>query len=297
MKTTITILFAISVLLTGCEKDENDFCKNLADGFCIVSNDKVVLKHTDIEYYDYSTHLIYLKDNKSFAEDFEGIGNFTVYADKHKIYSGQTFTLYSSIMPSGAVIRTQPYFYSDNILSIDFVLRLDSLGNLLPDPREDKRIINALKKYNQFHAGLSCEIKSLSYLSSDNVKLELVLKNNDPFNYYYIDPEKTGTGLFHYFTTGLLITGTHKIYTHKTATISAVPWNGWKKDWLSVIRGKESKVITITYDNFDNVPRGQYKAIFEFPGLSFQVEKKDIEQDNGQIWLGKLNVRKDITIK
>ena len=63
MKTTITILFAISVLLTGCEKDENDFCKNLADGFCIVSNDKVVLKHTDIEYYDYSTHLIYLKDH------------------------------------------------------------------------------------------------------------------------------------------------------------------------------------------------------------------------------------------
>lgn len=299
MKATITILFAISVLLAGCEKDENNFSKNLTDGFCIVSNDKVVIKHTDIEFYDYSTHLIYLNDNKSFADDIEGIGNFTVYADRHKIYSGQTFSHYSSYMPSGAVIRTQPSFYGDNILSIDFVSRLDSSGNYLPDPREDKKIVNALKKYNQFHAGLSCEIKSLSFLSSNNVKLELLLKNNDSFNYYYIDPEKTGIGLFHYFTTGLLITGfsAHKTYTHKTATISADPWNGWKKDWLSVIRGKESKVITITYDNYDNVPQGKYKAIFEFPGLSFQVEKKDIQQDNGQIWLGKLNIRKDITKK
>ena len=55
-------------------------------------------------------------------------------------------------------IATNPSFYGDNIVSIGFILKLDTLGNFLPDPREDERIADALKKYNQFHAGLSCEI-------------------------------------------------------------------------------------------------------------------------------------------
>lgn len=299
MKTTTAILFIIAVLLTGCNKDEIDFNKSLTDGLCIVSNDEVVLNHNDFEYYDYSTHLIYLKNNKSFADDIEGIGGFTVYANGDEIYSGQTFPGYSSFLPSGPVIATHPSFYSDNIVSIGFILKLDTLGNFLPDPREDERIVDALKKYNQFHAGLSCEIKSVQYLSSNNVKIELLLKNNDSFNYYYIDPEKTGIGLFHYFTNGLFIRdfNTHKSYTHKIETVSADPWNTWEKDWLSIINGNESKVVTIIYDNFEDVPKGHYKATFEFPGLSFQVDKNDIKQNNGQIWLGELNMMKEITIE
>ena len=299
MKTTVTILFVIAVLLAGCNKDETGFNKNLTDGFCIVSNDEVILNHNDFEYYDYSTHLIYLKKNKSFVEDIENIGEFRVFADRDEIYSGQTFPGYSSFLPSGPVIGTHPSFYSDNIVAIGFILYLDTLGNFLPDPREDERIVEALKKYNQFHAGLSCEIKSVQYLSSTNVKVELLLKNNDPFNYYYLDPDKTGIGLFHYFTNGLFIRNfdTYKTYTHKIETVSADPWNTWEKDWLSIINGNESKIITITYNNFEDVPKGQYKATFEFPGLSFQVDKKDIVQNNGQIWLGKLNMRKEITFE
>lgn len=299
MKTTTAILFIIAVLLTGCNKDEIDFNKSLTDGLCIVSNDEVVLNHNDFEYYDYSTHLIYLKNNKSFADDIEGIEGFIVYANGDEIYSGQTFPGYSSFLPSGPVIATHPSFYSDNIVSIGFILKLDTLGNFLPDPREDERIVDALKKYNQFHAGLSCEIKSVQYLSTNNVKVELLLKNNDSFNYYYLDPEKTGIGLFHYFTNGLIIRdfNTHKSYTHKIETISADPWNTWKKDWLSIINGNESKIVTIIYNNFEDVPKGNYKATFEFPGLSFQVGKNDIKQNNGQIWLGKLNMMKEIAIE
>ncbi|SHE68777.1 hypothetical protein SAMN05444274_102113 [Mariniphaga anaerophila] len=299
MKTIIPNLVVIVILLTGCDKDQFDTDKNLTDGFCIVSNNEVVLNHNDFEYYDYSTHLIYLKDNKSFADDIESIGDFTVYAGGDEIYSGQTLPGYSSFLPSGPVIGTHPSFYNDNIVSIGFILYLDTLGNSLPDPREDERIIDVLKRYNQFHAGLGCEIKSVQYLSRANVKAELLLTNNDSFNYHYIDPEKTGIGLFHYFTNGLLLRNFNakKTYTHKTDIVSADPWNTWSKDWLSVINGNESKVITLVYDNFEDVPKGQYSATFEFPGLSFQVDKKDIIQNNGQIWLGKLNVIKEIVIE
>ena len=287
------------VFLLGCDKDEIDIKGNLTDGFCITSNGEVILNHNDFEYYDYSAHLIYLKDSKSFTEDFEDLGEFKVLANGEEIYNGETWPGYSSSMPFGPVIGTHPSFYGDNIVSIGFMPYLDTLGNLLPDPREDERIVDALKRYNQFHAGLSCEITSVQYVSSTNVTVKLLLKNNDDFNYYYIDPEKTGIGLFHYFTNGLYIRNfsPHKTYTHKIETVSADSWNTWDKDWLSVISGKQSKVITITYNNFDEVPKGEYKASFEFPGLGFQVDKEDIIQDNAQIWLGNLRIQKNITIE
>ncbi|WP_372647853.1 hypothetical protein [Draconibacterium sp.] len=299
--TKCTSLFFLLLLFVaaGCNKDENDINENLTDGFCITSNGEVVLTHNDFEYYDYSTHLIYLNDNKSFVEDFENLGEFTVFAKEEEIYSGETWPGYSSSMPIGPIISTHPSFYGDNIVSIGFMLYLDSLGNFLPDPREDERIVEALKEYDQFHAGLSCEITSVEYVSSTNVTVKLLLKNNDDFNYYYIDPEKTGIGLFHYFTNGLYIRNfsTYEMYEHKIETVSADPWNSWDIDWLSVIGGNQSKEITITYSNFEAVPPGQYKATFEFPGLGFQVSKAAINQANGQIWLGSLRMQKEITIE
>ena len=292
------ILIALLLVLTiSCEKEELNIKGNLTDGFCIVLNDEVILNHNDFEYYDYSSHLIYLKNNSSFDYSEEESGGFQVYANKKEIYSGQVYPSYSSTFPSGPIIHTHPPLYDDNIVSIGFILYLDSLGNFLPDPREDERIVDALKKYDQFRAGLSCEIKSVQYESS--VRVELLLKNNDAFNYYYIDPEKTGMGLFHYFTNGLIIRNftTHESYTHKIETVSPNPWNTWEKNWLSVINGNESKVITIVYDNFEEVPNGQFKAYFAFPGLHFQVDRNDISQDNGQIWLGELNMSKEITIE
>nr|WP_321487394.1 hypothetical protein [uncultured Draconibacterium sp.] len=304
--TNFTTLFFLLVLfvVTGCDKeddlneDEIEIKKNLTDGFCITSNGEVVLTHNDFEYYDCFAHLIYLNDNMSFVEDFENLGEFTVFAKEEEIYSGETWPLYLSSTPTGAIIRTLPSFYSDNIVPIGFVTYLDTLGNSVPDPRNDERIVDALKKYNQFHAGLSCEITSVEYVSSTNVTVKLLLKNNDDFNYYYIDPEKTGIGLFHYFTNGLYIRNfnTYEIYEHEIETVSAERWNSWDLDWLSVINGKQSKEIIITYNNFEDVPSGQYKATFEFPGLGFQVDKEDIIQDNGQIWLGSLRIQKEITI-
>lgn len=301
MRTSITLSFIVAVLLTACDKSEFEYREEgLTDGFCIVANDKVILNRYDFEYYDYSTHLIYLKNYMSFAKDIESIGGFKVYADGDEIYSGQTHPGYSSYLPLGSVvINTLPSFYADYIIPLTFFQITDTLGNALPDPRVDDRIVDALKKYDQFHAGLSCEIQSVQYLSSINVKVELLLTNNDSFNYYYLDPDKTGIGLFHYFTNGLIIRDLNyqKSYTHKMNIISPEPWNSWKKVWLSVIEGNKSKIITIIYDNFDDIPNGEYRASFEFPGLSSQVDKEDINQIHGQIWLGDLNVTKEITIE
>ncbi len=295
MRTINSFLLFIVFLAISCEKNKTDSL----DGFCIVSNNKVVISHNDFEYYDYSSHLIYMNNNKSFANDISEIGAFTVYADGIEIYSGQLLPMYSSFLPSGPVIRSQPSFYGDYIIPIGFIQIIDSLGNAIPDPREDVRIVEALQRYNQYHSGLSCEINSVQYSSQNNVVIELQLSNNDSFNYYYLDPNKMGIGLFHYFTNGLFIRDfrNKKVCTHKIETIQPEPWDTWKTEWLSLIKSNETKIITLTYDSFENVLSGQYKATFEFPGLSFQIDKDDIQQNNGKIWLGELDVIKDITIE
>ena len=301
MKKTLTLLIIITVAFISCEKNEFDYHEELKDGFCIVANDKVVLDHNDIDYYDYSNHLIYMKNKKSFPSDINDYGTFAVFADKEEIYSGQLFPPVFTILPSEPTIFADSR-YGDYIIPIEYMMNIvwDTLGNIMPDPRKDDRIVETLKKYNQFRAGLSCEIQSVQYLASNDVKIELILKNNDSFNYYYLDPNKMGINLFHYFTNGLVIRtfgSDYKKYNHKVEAISVEPWNSWNKDWLSIISGNESKTITIVYDDFENIPKGQYKATFEYPGLSFQVDKKDIVQDNGQIWLGELNMIKEITIE
>jgi len=299
MRITNTFLLFIVFLIISCEKNGTESIKELTDGFCIMSNDKVVINHNDFEYYDYSTHLIYMKNHKSFANDIEEIGGFTVYADGAEIYSGQTLPWFSSLLPFGPVIRSQPSFYGDYIIPIGFIQIFDSLGNVTPDPREDVRIIEALQKYDQYHSGLSCEINSVQYSSPNNVVIELQLNNNDSFDYYYLDPDKMGVNLFHYFTNGLFLRdfANKKVFTHKIEIIHPETWDTWKTEWLSLIKSNESKIITITYDSFENVLSGQYKATFEFPGLSHQVGKDDIQQNNGKIWLGELNLTKDITIE
>ena len=295
MRTINSLLVLVSFLTISCENNGNV----LSDGFCIKFDNSVVLDHNDIEYYDYSTHLIYLKNSNSFLENINGINTFTVYADWSEIYSGQLLPMYSSFWPSEPVIRCPPFYYGDYIIPIEFTQMIDSLGNANPDPREDARIIEALQKYSQYHSGLSCEINSVQYSAQNNVTIELELRNEDTFSYYYLDPDKMGVNLFHYFTNGLYIMdfANRESFTHKIEIIHPEPWGTWEKDWLSLIRSNESKTITIRYDSFEIVTTGQYKATFTFPGLGGQVEKEDIQQDGGRIWLGKLDISKNVMIE
>lgn len=299
MRTSIACFFLLAFLTCSCEKTITDSPSGSTDGFCVVSDNRIILNHSDFEYYDISTHLIYLKDNKSFANVIEGIGGFSVYAGGDEIYSGQTLPGYSSFMPAGPVIHTHPSFYGDYIVPIGFIQITDTSGRSNADPRMDNRIIKALKKYGQYHCGLNGEIISVHYSSFKDVEIKLKLINNDSFNYYYPDPEKMGINLFHYFTNGLVLRDIKNIksFMHKIQVTQPDPWNAWKKDWLSLIGSNETKVITLKYDKFEQVNPGEYKASFEFPGLCYQVGKEDIQQGNGRIWLGQINLTKDINIE
>jgi len=301
MKSLTICLSMVSLLILSCEHKQDlgpEFLLNceleLTDGFCLVSNDGVVLNHHQIEYYDYSAHLVYLKDQVSFSEDIVGSGVNSVYADGDSIYRLANMNAYDSYMPAGPLIWNQS-FYKDYVMQIDLLRMLDADNQ--DDPREDPRIREALLKYDQFHEGLACEIMDIQMVEPGHVLLELELKNEDSFDYLYLDPDKMGLGLFHYFTNGLfLMNSASNTFGHKIEVLQPDPWDAWDPAWLSEIESGETVSLSIEYRGFDEFPAGDYTAWFRFPGLSGQVQKKDLVQTGGRIWLGDLDVSVSLTL-
>jgi hypothetical protein len=274
----------------------NKWVPKSAEGFHMNTGNQIVLEQNDIEYYDASSHLIYLKTERPLIKSLSG-ALIDVYVDNTLIYP---LVLYPMITSSyaryGANSVSWPSLYPDNLIFIDYVNYVSNGGET--DKRNDSRILDVLKKNGKFHEGLTCDIKSVQVTSDSKVKLDLTLTNNDIFDYYYLDPVKTGLKLFHYFTTGLILTDSQKnSFMQRAGSIQPVPWNSWDKGWLSLIKTGEKSNISIVYDQFDVIPPGPYHASFQFPGLTFQIKKSDIQQIDGRIWLGEMTVTKDITIQ
>lgn len=297
MKTMLLLLLVLAgILAASCEQDDISV---RGEGFCMTIGDKVVLKPEDIDYYVLSTHMIYLKGDNSFLKEELYRDSFQISANGEKIYSGGFVSWVMSSMPLGPAIYT-PGFYGDYLVPITFGSYFDLNGKIVPgeDPRGDPRIVKALKDYDQFHEGLSCEIRSVQFTSENMVSLELELINDDSFDYYYLDPDKMGIGLFHYFTNGLSFWSPtlKKSFENHAQHIQPEPWNSWKMDWLSLILSHERKTIWINYTNFDPISAGEYRLYFQFPGLS-HVERADLVQRNGRIWLGDLDLSQDFQIR
>lgn len=294
---TILINTIIILIITlGCEKSDNDLDIEIKDGFSLVINDSITYNSNSIDFYDFSSHLIYLKAGNNFI--FSNRGAFSVLVDNELIYTGQMFPGYSSYLPMGPVIHCAPTFYGDYIIPIGFNQFIDSTGNSNKDPRDDSRIIEALKRYKQCKKGLTSKILSVQKLSNNKVQITIQLTNLDSESLLYLDPDKMGLELFHYFTNGLLIRDSqNNSYTHKLTTEEPEPWDSWKTNWLTMINTDETKIISMTYNDFDILPSGEYTALFSYPGLSSQIEKEELQQNNGRIWLGQLTNTEIIDIE
>ena len=305
MRISIALLALFLFLVAGCEKEMDladrlpESSLELTDGYCLVAGDQVVVNHRDISYYDYGAHLLYLKSHRSSAEFLEEAGSLTVYAGGEEIYTVSTHPGYSSYFPSpGPIIWTFPTFYEDYIIAIDLMGTYEGLLEAGSDSREDEKIVKALKKYGQYREGLHCEIVSCNYSAPGEVILHLKLSNRDDVNYYFLDPEKMGMGLFHYFTNGLTLRDAveRQSYTNQTEHIQPVPWDSWDLEWMSLLEGGSSVTITLEYRNFESVPAGTYTARFRFPGLA-HVEHDQLAQRHGQIWLGKLELISEVVVE
>jgi len=294
--TNLINVIIILTLIIGCERSANDLDTEIKNRFSLVIDDSITYNSNAIDFYDFSSHLIYLKPDNNFS--YSNRGAFSVLVDDEEIYTGQMFPMHSSHFPTGALIPCAPTFYNDYIIPVEFNQIVDTNGSSNDDPRNDSRIIEALKKNNQYKRGFSSEIISVQKTSDNKVKITIELINRDSDNLLFLDPDKMGLELFHYFTNGLIIKDSqNNSYTHNLTIEKPDPWDSWEADWLTVIDGNEAKTISLIYDDFDILPAGEYTALFNYPGLKSQIEKEELQQNNGRIWLGELNNTKTIDIE
>lgn len=290
------LCLVISLFCFSCGSDGD----KMTDGLWLRMGDNSIVSTSDIDFYDVSTHMIYLKSQSSYLKKIgsgESFGTISVYVGPDKIYQCPFVPIFSSSIPQGVMISGSP-FMKEDIIRIGFNQFSDRNNeSTVTDPRSDERIIAALKRFGQYHEGLHCEIESFTY-SEGKLALNIVLSNHDTFDYYYLDPDKMGLGLFHYFTNGALCRNLEHLqsYTHHETVTVPEPWNAWKKEWLSLIKSGERKNIPIVYNHFANMPVGQYRMFFEFPGLYIGKSQKEAVLADGRIWMGGVCVEKLVAV-
>jgi hypothetical protein len=280
-------LSALILALTSCE-----LLPDNPDEYLFKSDNGFKYKYSDFELYDSSTHILYFKTNHPEFRT-EKTSGFSILANGDEIYKGIFYPPYSSTLPYGAFIGSFLSIYEDYSFQIGF-LKID---NQPEDLRNDPRIISAMEQHNLLHSGLSMLMNSVE-TGGTQLTFRFTVTNEDLTDLLILDPDKMGFNLFHYFTNGLIINNA----SHETVFINGIesekpsPWNSWKTEWLSELKSGESKQFTISYIMASPLSPGKYDALFEFPGLSYQVSREQLYQGNSRIWRGELPGKKEIII-
>lgn len=302
MKKLILIASAIILCLTYCTKNDTDQdiiakdtpsdSKNNVDPDIILKiGENLSYKFSDIEMYDSSTHIFYLKTNHPEFDDFDysNISSFVLYVDHDSIYKGNLQPTSYGLWPNGAYIQTCPLTLQNYALRIDFRKKDQS------DLRNDIRIINALEGLNLLHSGLMIATDSLK-INSTQVNFTFTITNKDQSSLLILDPDKMGINLFHYFTNGLSFQLSPEYPFIMVGVPHESPSTDWDINWMSKLDPGSSKTFTFNYPLTTPFDPGEYTVHFDFPGL-LNIGQDQLIQDNSRIWLGEVTDNQNIIIK
>ena len=284
----ILIIFMTLILgLISCESDRFD----TDQGVILQIGTNIGFRYTDIELYDSSAHILYFKKYHPEIDTIE-LSKFSFYAEGNEVYSGSFRPPYNNSMPKGPFITSPLYAMPD------FLLKVENLYSEEPDPRNDPHLIRALEERGLLHSGLSVTIDTIK-ISGPQLDFTFTVTNKDKSDLLIIDPNKTGPNLYHFFTNGLVLRNEafEEVFSSDIPVYSPFTWNQWSPDWLSKIKSGESQQYSISYSVREPLTSGKYKALFEFPGLTFQVTKEELYQNESRIWLGNITAAKEIILR
>jgi len=137
--------------------------------------------------------------------------------------------------------------------------------------------------------------------TSGMLKYTFSITNLDTDDLYVLDPEKTGAGLFHYFTNGVYLEQDKKYYYPvRDATPYSFEAGYYEMSWMTLIPAGKQIIRTTTIEKFPHLDPGTYQATFRFPSV-FKLSTSDWlvkKTDNHlvRIWAGSIAVHKSLTI-
>ena len=264
----------------------------------LVLNDNPWLTDNGIEFYDFSCHCIYLKEDKS--RYFEGYdkssevrpwsrGNaFVVVANAERCYVGSLHSAVLSSAPWG------PYMDELSVWHYPAdVMHISKAWNDTNDVRNDNRIQQTLISLGLYRGGISVRLQSVNVVeNSDTSTVEYVftLRNADRDNLLVPDPIKMGTELFHYFTNGVVFQSDGAMFQSLYKKTSSPPVK-WDAAWFTELPANASTQRTVRLKGYPRVTPGTYSCSFTFAG-PIEIAKENRSLAEGRIWLGEVESEK-----
>jgi hypothetical protein len=318
-------ILASLVLISACSKNDNPLGPEDNDGFAIyfLQNSDLKMKDvydkdlselrlsrtpwlsdTDMLFYDWSSHCIYLKKDKTdlipgweegekfnvFPEEWAD-KPFVVTASGQKCYLGyfsraQLSTKYW-IAPMVEDIGANSMYPSD-------VVWIDWIWLYHDTPQNNQTVKNALIYAGLYHGGINIHfdttdaILNIENADTSTVTYKFTITNNAEDDLYVIDPDKTGSGLFHRFTNGPVFKNLEggKLYESRwKKTVKPPSPEYWSPDWFTELKSGQPIQRIVVLKGYPFFPPGEYIFEFKYSGPPF-IEKETRELPDGRYWLG-----------
>jgi hypothetical protein len=310
------VVCAIVFLVFGCTKESNPVYSNGQQGSFgiyflkdstltaykasqvginqLELRDNPWLSDDGIEFYDFSSHCIYLKQDKSkYFESYTEFYRFApmsrsrpfvVVANAERCYVGSLHSMLLSSLPTGPYMDEMDVgYYPADVLHISKAFTTET------DIRSDSRVKAALNALGLYRGGIYVHLQSVNVVeNSDTSTVEYVFTvvNLDRDNLFIPDPDKMGTDLFHYFTNGIVFQGDGVLFqsTYKETSSPSVKWD---VAWFTELPASASTQRTVRLKGYPKVTPGIYSCSFAFAS-PVEIEKEGRSVFEGRIWLGEV---------
>ena len=295
---TIVLLFAAIFLISSCSKeDEYTFGDTISihlvkDGQItpkqteanldsLKLEESPVLEHSEIEFYDWSSHLFYAKSNVK--ERIKNGRCYLIKADNDPLFLA-CMNIGSSLGARGPQLSK----WTDYILGIGYFENYHEENTAV-----HKKFKATLRNSNLLKNGIELDIVKLKRKNATTLLYTFEVTNIDTENIYVLNPDKMEPENFHYFTNGVGFEKDGVGYPPNSKSKS--PENGLPKDWFYKILPGEVMTCTVEQEGFSDIPTGEVSCGFTFPGYT----PKDIhwKAEDGRYWLGRIHLIKSVSIE
>jgi hypothetical protein len=246
------------------------------------------VKDSDIEFYDWSAHSFFLKDEIEKGE-YSG-RHFVVTSGKKRLFAGIFFPMHMSSFPALPSISPEDGFFSPKD-----VIRFGHFGYHRPGELNDNQDFKAeLISSGILREGIQVEITGLKRVNSTTLKYTYQVKNIESGNIYILDPQKMGTSRFHYFTNGVSLIKDEHYYWAKDVESTAS--ENIILSWYTKLKPGQAITRTIQLGGYHSLPTGKVNVTFSFPGANLK-NKGEWKKSDGRIWVGNFITEQELNIQ
>lgn len=299
----VIILLSFGFILFNCiscsekdvEEEELEFIMELSDEYNLIEN--------DIEFYDSSTCILFLKE----AIDLNyRIGNipditfkdFNVKLNNELIFSGVFFPI--DVAAPSPTTNFIGCYDNDSINSDIIQFEYINWPEIAEDKRRDERLIQFFNQRGKLRKGLSCSIKNVKTSSTNDsiLHVEMVVKNNDNYSYFIPDPAKMSSDQFITLTRGIYIKRANtEWYEGQLKDSYVLDKNIMTLNNLSIIRKNEELTFIVTAKYDFAFEKGDYNCVINYGNTTYlNFINLPLNQNNGRVWIGNINEKQDFEI-